>query len=109
MDSVDVSMDIDTAHAKPVPSTKSIQALPDPLPESEVYIRLLIIYYLLSSSTTHDKTFQLAHDTVERIQSLNRRSMDPLAARVWFALGRVYELAGELENVRPSVAISCTS
>ncbi|KAL5481023.1 RPN3 [Sanghuangporus weigelae] len=72
----------------------------DPLPESEVYLRLLLVHHLLSSPETVPKALQLAHETVEKIQAWNRRSMDPLAARNWFALGRAYELSGELENVR---------
>ncbi len=43
----------------------------------------------------------LANETVQKIQSLNRRSLDPIAARVWFALERAYELGGELSDARP--------
>ncbi|EJC99277.1 uncharacterized protein FOMMEDRAFT_23158 [Fomitiporia mediterranea MF3/22] len=82
-------------------SGTSPQPPTDPLPESEVYLRLLIIHHLLNSPETRPKAFTLAHETVDKIQAWNRRSMDPLAARVWFALGRAYELAGELEDVRP--------
>lgn len=116
----EASMDIDTAPTvttpSAVPSAATIAtpapeaqpqkpALPtsDPLPEGEVYLRLLIIHFLLASPTTRSKAFTLAHETVEKIQAWNRRSLDALAARVWFALGRAYELAGELEQVRPYV------
>ncbi|KAH8113936.1 PCI domain-containing protein [Phellopilus nigrolimitatus] len=73
----------------------------DPLPESEVYLRLLLIYHLLAAPETRSTTFKLAHETVEKIQAWNRRSMDTLAARIWFTLGRAYELVGDLEGVRP--------
>lgn len=88
-------MDIDSTP----PSSKPAAA--EPPPECEVYLRLLIINHLLASPTTRSKTFDVGQETVAKIQAWNRRSMDPLAARVWFALGRAYELAGELADVRP--------
>ena len=94
--SAEASMDIDAA----LPSSKVVTSA-DPPPECEVYLRLLIIHNLLASPSTRSKTFPVAHETVEKIQAWNRRSMDALAARVWFALGRTYELAGELADVRP--------
>ena len=83
------------------PQAKPTQPPSDPLPESEVYLRLLLIHFLQDKEEYRPKAMQLAHETVEKIRAWNRRSMDPLAARVWFALGRAYELSGELENVRP--------
>ena len=41
----------------------------DPLPESEVYLRLLILHHLLSSPETRQKAFKLAHETVDKIQA----------------------------------------
>ena len=93
-------MDVDTSAPTP-PQAKSTQPPADPLPESEVYLRLLLIHFLLDNETFRPKARDLVHETVEKIRSWNRRSMDPLAARVWYALGRTYELAGEMENVRP--------
>ena len=91
-------MEVDATPAAPKQANGPVA---DPLPESEVYLRLLIIYLLLANSDTHPQTLKLAHETVDKIQSWNRRSMDTLAARVWFALGRVYELSGELADIRP--------
>jgi len=90
----DVSMDVDAAASKPIPTS-------EPLPETEVYLRLLLIYYNLESMSTRSSTFKLVHETIDKIQAWNRRSMDPLAARVWFALGRTYERAGEVSDIRP--------
>ncbi|KAI5121700.1 hypothetical protein M0805_002093 [Coniferiporia weirii] len=98
---VEASMDVDNTMASALQQLKPSQPSSDPLPESEVYLRLLIIYYLLSDPANCGKSAELAHETVRKIQTWNRRSMDPLAARVWFALGRAYELAGKLEDVRP--------
>ncbi|KAF9445730.1 diphenol oxidase-A2 [Macrolepiota fuliginosa MF-IS2] len=86
------SMDIDSS-GKSTPQ--------EPVPEVEVYIRLVIIYTLLSSSESYGKALQLAKETGERILALNRRSMDPIAAKVWYAVDRAYELGGELADARP--------
>ncbi|KAI0729776.1 diphenol oxidase-A2 [Fomitopsis betulina] len=90
----DQSMEVD-----PAPAPK--QTLPEPAPESEVYFRLLILHYLLASQNTYKQAIDLAHETIERIQSLNRRSMDPIAAKVWYAVERAYELTGQLADARP--------
>ncbi|KIY66655.1 diphenol oxidase-A2 [Cylindrobasidium torrendii FP15055 ss-10] len=87
-------MDVDTS----APSTKPP---PEPVPEVEIYLRLLIIYQLLKSQEKHPKALELTQQTVEKMQASNRRSMDPIAAKVWFAVERVYELAADLADARP--------
>jgi hypothetical protein len=47
---------------------------------------------------------EFAHETIDKMQSLNRRSIDPLAVKIWFAVERTYELVGELAGARPSVS-----
>jgi 26S proteasome regulatory subunit N3 len=89
------SMEVDTASPpKPPPET---------VPETEIYFRLLILHHLLTSPSSYSDAIGLANETVQKIQSLNRRSMDPIAAKVWFALERAYELGGELSDARPFV------
>ncbi len=96
-------MDIDTA-APPVKSPS------EPLPEVEIYFRLLLIHQLLKSSDKYPKALELVHQTVEKMQALNRRSMDPIAAKIWFAVERAYELGGEIADARPYVfLLSCAS
>jgi 26S proteasome regulatory subunit N3 len=92
----DQSMDVDSVPAK---NSKAPSA--DPVPEAEIYIRLLIIHHLLTSPTTFPKAMDLVHQTIEKMQSLNRRSMDPIAAKIWFAVERTYELNGQLADARP--------
>jgi 26S proteasome regulatory subunit N3 len=70
-------------------------------PEAEMYIRLLILNHLLTSEETQEKALELANETVEKMQSLNRRSMDAIAAKIWYAVDRAYELAGEISDARP--------
>lgn len=74
---------------------------PEPVPEAEIYIRLLMLHHLLKEEDTQSKALELAHETVEKMQALNRRSMDAIAAKIWFAVDRAYDLAGELADARP--------
>ena len=93
------TMDVDAVSSKPA-FTNSVQ---DPSPESEAYLRLLIIYRLLSARTSYEKALELAQMTVEKIQALNRRSMDPIAAKLWYAVERAFELGARLADARPLV------
>jgi len=90
-------MEIDSAAPTPPKSTS------EPVPEVEVYLRLLILHLFLASPSHYSKAFDLAHQTVDKVQALSRRSMDPLGAKVWFAVERIYELSGELADARPYV------
>ncbi|KAF9236654.1 PCI domain-containing protein [Melanogaster broomeanus] len=76
-------------------------ATSDPVPEVEIYLRLLLIHHLHTSKENYVKSIDLCKETVNKIQSLNRRSMDPIAARIWFAVERSYELGGALADARP--------
>lgn len=91
-------MDIESTRssAKSSNSTSS-----EPLPESEIYLRLLIIHHLLVSPATYSQALALAQETTEKMQALNRRSMDPIAAKIWFAVERAYELGAQLADARP--------
>lgn len=87
-------MDIDTSvPAKEIPL--------EPVPEAEIYLRLLILQHLHTNPETYPQALRLAQETVGKMQSLNRRSMDPIAAKIWFAVERTYELAAELGDARP--------
>ena len=91
--SADQSMEVDSSPLKP--------ATVKPIPEIEIYIRLLLIHYLLASSATYGKAMEISKQTVEKIQVLNRRTMDPITAKVWYALEQAYELGGKLADARP--------
>jgi 26S proteasome regulatory subunit N3 len=97
------SMEVDTrseANAT-APLSTSSKPTSDPVPEAEIYLRLLIIHHLHTSKDTYSKSIELSHETVDKMQSMNRRSMDPIAAKIWFAVERSYELGGELADARP--------
>ncbi|KAI3612656.1 proteasome regulatory particle subunit [Moniliophthora roreri] len=91
------TMEVDsttTTAPAPVPPTA------EPVPELDVYLRLLILYQLLKSKSSYGKAKELANETVDKMHRLNRRSMDPIAAKIWMAVERVYELRGELAEAR---------
>ena len=90
------SMDIDD-----VPVVKPLTS--DPVPEVQIYLQLLLIHHLLANPETYPKATVLAQETIVKMQALNRRSMDPIAAKVWYAVERTYELTGDLAEARPYV------
>ncbi|PVF98725.1 putative 26S proteasome non-ATPase regulatory subunit p58 [Serendipita vermifera] len=91
------SMDLDT----------STSAATQDLPEVEMYIRLLLIHFLLSTPNTasRESALNLAKESVAKIQSLNRRTMDPIGAKVWWVYGRAYEVVEgvQLAALRPEL------
>ncbi|GJE85501.1 PCI-domain-containing protein [Phanerochaete sordida] len=98
----EATMEIDTATAPQPTSTPSPPRQNiEPVPEVEIYLRLLIVYHLLSDKSTYSKAMELVQQTVQKMQALNRRSMDPIAAKVWYAVERAYELTGDLAEARP--------
>jgi 26S proteasome regulatory subunit N3 len=95
-------MEVDaTSEANATAPLPPLKPTSDPVPEAEIYFRLLIIHHLHTSKDTYSKSIELSHETVDKMQSMNRRSMDPIAAKVWFAVERSYELGGELADARP--------
>lgn len=115
-------MDVDEAPSDPsappapsVPSAPVVKETPtkktaaekekdvtDILPESDVYLRLLVVLGLIDAEQS-EKAYDLAFDSIKLIQSLNRRSMDHLAAKTYFYLARSAELAGgeKKDGIRP--------
>lgn len=84
-------MDVDT--------TSTAKPTPEPIPEVDTYIRLLLILHFLDTSDV-SKATQLTHETIAKIQALNRRSLDPLSAKIYFYLDRVHEVSGDLASIR---------
>jgi len=90
------SMDVDSIPIAKPPTS-------DPVPEVQIYLQLLLIHHLLTKPETHPKAMALVKETIAKMQALNRRSMDPIAAKVWYAVERTYELTGDLAEARPYV------
>ncbi|RIB23000.1 proteasome regulatory subunit C-terminal-domain-containing protein [Gigaspora rosea] len=77
---------------------------PPILPEIDLYLHLLLMIYLLDKQE-FEKGIQLSNETIAKIQSLNRRTLDQLSARVYFYYARFYELTGNLAVIRPEFSI----
>ncbi|TFK73475.1 diphenol oxidase-A2 [Pluteus cervinus] len=93
-----------SAHSMEVDATTSNSPKPptvEPCPEGEVYLRLLILHQLLTNAANYTKAVDLSLETIEKMKVWNRRSMDPIAAKVWYAVERAYELSGKLADARP--------
>ncbi|CAK9786175.1 putative 26S proteasome regulatory subunit [Cutaneotrichosporon oleaginosum] len=74
----------------------------DLIPEGIVYLRLLIILAALDAGEVAEAG-AFAKATTEIIQTANRRTMDQIAAKVYFYLARTYELQGRLAELRPTL------
>ncbi|KAI8090692.1 proteasome regulatory subunit C-terminal-domain-containing protein [Thamnidium elegans] len=70
------------------------------LPEVDIYLHLNVMIYLLDKNEI-EKGLELAKITVDRMTIMNRRTMDQIAARVYFYHGRFYELSNKLAEIRP--------
>lgn len=90
------NMDVDGVSTPKPPAS-------EPVPEAQIYLQLLLIHHLLTKSETYPKAMALVKETIAKMQALNRRSMDPIAAKVWYAVERTYELVGDLAEARPYV------
>ncbi|KAH9461861.1 hypothetical protein Pst134EB_005778 [Puccinia striiformis f. sp. tritici] len=75
--------------------TKDSPPLPDPSSqaEHETYLSLLVIILLISRGAPNRSGFELSHRLVtDFLPHHNRRSLDPLAAKIWFYHSRFAEL-----------------
>ncbi|WVQ99237.1 hypothetical protein IAU59_006369 [Kwoniella sp. CBS 9459] len=101
-DSKDVSSGSSTnTNNKKRAYTPPVDASGDLLPEGVMYLRLLLILANLDAGKINE-VGEFALETTELISSLNRRTMDQIAAKVWFYLARSYELQGRLAELQPS-------
>lgn len=73
-----------------------------PSAEVDAYVHLLCQVWLLHDGKI-DACFDVSREAVKRLRGYNRRSLDYLAAKIWFYYGRVAELKGQLETVRPEL------
>jgi len=61
---------------------------------------LLFILYLIDSKNI-DGAIEIAHHTAEKIHNWNRRTLDPIASKVYFYLSRAHEIQGNVSEIRP--------
>lgn len=72
------------------------------LPEVEVYLSTLVLTTLLRHGATANAV-RVAPALLERAVSFNRRSLDPLAAKMVFYYSLSFEKAGRLPEARPRI------
>ncbi|KAI7863241.1 proteasome regulatory subunit C-terminal-domain-containing protein [Spinellus fusiger] len=70
------------------------------LPEIDIYLHLNVLITLLDKNELA-KGMELADKVVKKMLELNRRTLDQLAARIYFYHARFYELTGRLAEIRP--------
>ncbi|KAK9765901.1 26S proteasome non-ATPase regulatory subunit [Basidiobolus ranarum] len=86
------SMEVDTHDVK----------VSEALPEIELYIGLLVLTYLLDQKE-YNKSIELANYLLDAVHNYNRRSLDQIAARIYFYHSRAYELTDRLAEIRPKL------
>jgi len=69
------------------------------LPEVDTYLHLLLLVYLIDNNR-NDEGVKCAEALMKKVTSLNRRTLDMLAAKCYFYYSRAYELSNQLEKIR---------
>ena len=77
------------------------------MPEIDIYLHLLVQIYLLDQKKI-DEGAKYSVNLVEKLQSLNRRTLDSLASKVYFYYARFFELLPDfaIVNVRAQLLAS---
>ncbi|KAI8901206.1 proteasome regulatory subunit C-terminal-domain-containing protein [Globomyces pollinis-pini] len=71
-------------------------------PEIEIFVGFLITQFL-SDSKKFDSGIKVAKDLIERAKVLNRRTLDPIVARLFFFLAHFHETKGNLTDIQPFI------
>ncbi|KAI9593060.1 proteasome regulatory subunit C-terminal-domain-containing protein [Syncephalis fuscata] len=94
------SMEVDKSAATAVHATAHEAIVP--LPEIEMYLGLLVLVWLIDQKQL-DQAIILSQKLVAQIGQLNRRTLDQIAARIFFYYARVFELAERSAEIRPQL------
>ncbi|KAL7747426.1 26S proteasome non-ATPase regulatory subunit [Sorochytrium milnesiophthora] len=98
LDSNAMEVETDAAKSKPVAADKF-------LPEVEVYLSLLVLLHL-SDNKKNEQGVRLSSALLQQVQSQNRRTLDPLSARVYFYYAHFHELTGHVADIRGTLLAS---
>eukprot|EP00897_Mesotaenium_endlicherianum_P004312 jgi/Mesen1/3909/ME000208S02918 len=93
-------MDVDAGVSKPAASGQGSRSAP--LPEVEAFAYLLVILFLLDQKAL-EQAKACSSAAVKRFQQLNRRSLDLLAARIYFYYSLSYERTDSLVEIRSTL------
>ncbi|KAJ5726408.1 uncharacterized protein N7483_007765 [Penicillium malachiteum] len=88
-----------------VDSDKNKAAAKEILPEVDVYLSILVQIYLFDQRQIK-KGAEFSTNLIDRLRTLNRRTLDPLAARVYFYYSLFFE---QMTPLPPSPAAAVTS
>ncbi|KAI9109238.1 hypothetical protein K1719_019861 [Acacia pycnantha] len=86
-------MDVDTAASTVQSSAKPL------LPEMEMYCYLLILLFLIDQKR-YKEAKACSSESIARVKKLNRRTVDVIAARLYFYYSYIHELTGDLAEIR---------
>ncbi|GMH04638.1 hypothetical protein Nepgr_006478 [Nepenthes gracilis] len=86
-------MEVDTAASAVQTPGKHI------LPELEIYCHLLVLLFLIDQKR-YNEAKSCSSASIARLKSLNRRTLDVLASRLYFYYSLSYELTGDLAEIR---------
>eukprot|EP00245_Coleochaete_scutata_P001348 TRINITY_DN11652_c0_g2_i1.p1 TRINITY_DN11652_c0_g2~~TRINITY_DN11652_c0_g2_i1.p1 ORF type:complete len:467 (+),score=77.92 TRINITY_DN11652_c0_g2_i1:189-1589(+) len=70
-----------------------------PLPEVEAFMYLLVLIFLIDQKA-YQQAKECSSAAVRRLQQFNRRTLDQLAARIFFYFSLSYEKTGSLVEIR---------
>jgi 26S proteasome regulatory subunit N3 len=71
-------------------------------PEVEIFIGLLVLVHLVDNKKVADAV-NWANTLLGRLESFNRRTLDPLSSRVFFYYSRAHEINGHFAEIRPKL------
>ncbi|KAG6554271.1 hypothetical protein Mapa_004187 [Marchantia paleacea] len=95
----DKDMDVDAPSPAGQTQAPAKQTL---LPEVEIYAYLLTLIFLIDQKQ-YEAAKALSVLAIKRVQNFNRRTLDVLAARLYFYFSYSFELAGCLSQIRSSL------
>ncbi|GFY89799.1 PAM domain (PCI/PINT associated module) protein [Actinidia rufa] len=82
------------------PATSATQApVKHSLPELEIYCYLLVLIFLIDQKR-YNEAKACSSASIARLKNLNRRTIDVLAAKLYFYYSLSYELTGDLAEIR---------
>ncbi|KAK9165074.1 hypothetical protein Scep_000265 [Stephania cephalantha] len=94
-------MEVDTASSVAQPPVKHS------LPELEIYCYLLVLIFLIDQKKFSEAK-ACSSASIARLRTLNRRTVDVLASRLYFYYSYSYEMTGDLAEIRGTIQLEYT-
>lgn len=105
IDQVDAFENVPSSSKMEVDSDKAKAGPKEILPEVDIYLAILVQIYLFDQRQIQ-KGAKFSIELIERLRSINRRTLDSLAARVYFYYSLFFE---QIAPLPPSPAATVTS